>query len=199
MRFISILTVAASLSLVAPAQANDLMAANQEVAVARSDLVLTPDRDWNKLSARPGRNSETWTLDGELLNDLSFYGGIENDRTLFREVNRRNRPLPRFNATMLPTDIPSLLENSYRIAREVSVFTIERQEPVQFAGQNGIHFSYSFVGPDELRRSGEAQAAIINGRLYMATFEAPATFFFAKDVDSFRRMVVTARISTTRR
>lgn len=181
------------------ATANDLMPSGAAVIVARSSLEITPDRDWNKLSARPGRNSETWTLDGELLNDLVFYGGTENGRTLFREVDRRNRPLPRFQSTMLPTDIPSLLENSYRIAREVSIFTVDRQEPTQFAGHRGIKFSYSFVGPDQLRRRGEANAAIIDGRLYMASFEAPTIHYFDQGIESYRQMVTSARIVPSRR
>ncbi len=178
-----------------PAFANDLVPASTPVNVARSDLQVSPDRDWNKLDARPGRNSETWTLDGELLNDVSFYGGTENNRTLFREVDRRNRPLPRFTSTMLPTDIPTLLENSYRIARDVSIFTLDSQEPIRFAGNPGIRFTYSFIGRDNLHRSGEAHAAIIDGRLYMATFEAPSIHYFANGIAAFRHIAASAHIA----
>lgn len=194
-----LLIAAALLTATAGVHAHSLMSANVEVPVARSSLHITPDRDWNKLSQRPGRNSETWTLDGELLNDMSFYGGIESDRTLFREVDRRNRPLPRFNSTMLPTDIPTLLENSYRIARSASIFTIDSQEPVQFAGASGIRFTYTFVQADELVRKGEANAAIIDGKLYMASFEAPAIHYFESSIASYRRMVGTARMQAAGR
>lgn len=179
--------------------ANDLMASGTPVSVARSTLQVTPSTDWNKLSARPGRNSETWTFDGELLNDLAFYGGTENGRTLFREIDRRNRPLPRFQSSMLPTDIPTLLENSYRIARDVTIFTIDRQEAAQFAGHRGINFSYSFVGQDQLRRRGEANAAIIDGKLYMASFEAPAIHYFDHGIEAYRQIIASARIAPTRR
>ncbi len=55
-----------------------------KVAVAKSGLTVNPDREWNKMGARSGRNSETWTIDGDGLNDVTFYGGIANDSTLFR-------------------------------------------------------------------------------------------------------------------
>lgn len=191
MRF---LIITAALSWSSGALANELIPANAPVTVAKSELQATPARDWNKLSARPGRQSETWTLDGELLNEVSFYGGIETDRPLFREVDRKNRPLPQFKSTMLLTDVPPLLENSYRIARNVSILAIETVEPAPFAGADGIRFTYSFVGPDDLRRTGEANAAIVKGRLYMATFEAPTIHYFARDVASFRQIVGSLKL-----
>lgn len=177
---------------------NTLIDANAPVTVARSGLQITPNRDWNKIGARPGRNAETWTIDSDLLNDVSFYGGIIGNATLFREVDRRNRPLPRFNATMLLTDIPDLLEQSYRIARGISIFSIDQQAPAQFLGTNGVRFSYSFVGSDSLRRNGEASAAIVNGKLYMMTFEAPTVHYFEHDVGAYRQLVASAQLVPTR-
>jgi hypothetical protein len=195
-----ILAVAA-MTIATSTAAHDLISAGNDVSVARSTLTVTPNIDWNKLSGRPGRNAETWTLDGEELNDLSFYAGIETERTLFREVDRRNRPLPRFQSTMLPSDIPVLLENSYRVARSTSIFNITRQGPLQFAGHEGIVFTYEFIGPDEIRRSGEARGSIIDGRLFLMTFEAPTIHFFNRSIDAYRALAATARIerNTNRR
>lgn len=66
--------------LVATAQpalaSNTLITAQTPVAVAKSSMTVTPDREWNKMGARPGRNSESWTIDGDGLNEVNFYGGI---------------------------------------------------------------------------------------------------------------------------
>lgn len=197
MRTLPILTcVAAALLIATPVVAgNKLIVQGQPVAVAKSPLTVTPDREWNKLGARPGRDAETWTLDGDGLNDLTFYGAVENDKTLFREVGKKNKPLPRFKSTMLLTDIPTLFENSYRIALDTPLMTIDSVEPATFAGSKGVRFRYTFTRQnEEVRRSGEAHAAIIGGRLYMMTFEAPITYFFARDVDSYRAMAATARL-----
>jgi hypothetical protein len=188
-KHIPIAAAVALATLSAAAFANDLPTAGKPVEVAKSALTVTPGIDWNKLNQRPGKDSETWTLDGELLNDVSFYGGIEPDKTLFREIDKKNRPLPRFSATMLLSDLPTMLESSYRIARDVSIFEIGAVVPTQLAGRKGIHFTYSFVGPDELRRNGEADGMIVDGKLYMATYEAPALYYFDRSLPAYRALV----------
>ena len=55
--------------------ANGYREKNVQVDVAKSAMKVSPIRDWNSLSIRPGKKAETWTLDGEQLNDVTFYGG----------------------------------------------------------------------------------------------------------------------------
>ncbi|AEG48273.1 hypothetical protein Sphch_0578 [Sphingobium chlorophenolicum L-1] len=173
---------------------NALMPPGTSVAVAKSTLTVTPEREWNRLSARPGRNSETWTLDGDDLNGLNFYS-IESGRTLFREVSKKTKPLPRFSSTMLLTDIPALLENSYRIALGTTLFSMTHAEPAPFLGERGVRFSYSFRKQmEDVSRSGEAVGAIVKGRLYLVTFDAPAILYFDRDVAGFRQIVSSARL-----
>lgn len=164
-------------------------------AVAKSGLTVTTDRDWNRLGSRIGRHAESWTLDGLQLNDLTFYGGIENDKTLFREVDKKNRPLPRFSSSMLLPDIAQLFEGSYRVAVGTSLISIDSIEPAIFGGSQGFRFTYSFtVQGEEVRRLGEARGAIVGGKLYMMTFEAPVIHYFDRDVTAFRAIADSARI-----
>lgn len=185
------------LAAATPAAASyKLMPTGKAAQVGKSTLTVTPPRDWNRLRSRVGRNAESWTLDGLPLNDVTFYGGVENGRTLFREVDKRDRPLPRFNTTMLMPDVAALLEGSYRVANGTPLFTIDDMAPATFAGQPGFRFGYSFtVQADEVRRKGEAVGAIVGGKLYMATFEAPVIHYFERDVSAFRDLVATARIA----
>lgn len=176
--------------------ANTLVAAHMPVAVAGSPMTVTPDREWNRMGARPGRNSESWTIDGDGLNEMTFYGGIEPDRTLFREVNKHSTPLPRFSRTMLLTDIPALFESSYRIALNTPVMTIERVTPTRFLGEKGVAFSYTYARVDEeVRRRGDGVAAIVDGRLFLITFDAPAIFFHDRDVPAYRAIIAKAAIA----
>jgi len=188
----------AIVSMASPALAgNALITPGTPVSVAKSGLTVTPDREWNKLGARPGRNSETWTLDGDELNGLNFYGGIQSGKTLFREVSKRTKPLPHFSTTMLLTDIPEFLEDSYRIALGTSLFSIDAIEPVQFLGTKAVHFVYSFRRDQEdISRKGDATATIIGGKLFMITFEAPTVHYFGRDIESYRHLVGTARLAT---
>ena len=156
---------AVALACAAPALAgNTLVEPGAPVAVAKSVLTVTPPSEWNRLGARPGRAAETWTLDGDTLNDLTFYGGIESGKPIIREVSKRHKPLPTFSPTMLLSDVPALLEQSYRIALDTPLVEIGAVEPMPFAGGKGVHFTYRFTRPDEdVRRLGEAWATIAGG------------------------------------
>jgi hypothetical protein len=169
-----------------------LKAAGVPVTVAKSTLTVTPDQGWSK-GARPGRLSEAWTLDGLTVNELTFYGGILDNTTLFREVDKTNAPLPRFSKTMLLPDVAQLFESSYRVALGTSLMKIDSIEPATFAGQPGFKFTYSFtIQNEEVKRKGEARGAIIADRLYMITFEAPRIHYFDRDLGSFRKIADSA-------
>jgi hypothetical protein len=183
-------------ALASPAMAGfKLMPTGKPQPVGKLGLSVTPPNDWNRLGAKIGRNAESWTLDGLSLNDLTFYAGIEEGRTLFREVDKKNRPLPKFTASMLPPDIVSLFEGSYRVAAGTSLFEIGQVEPATFAGKAGVHFTYSFVQQgEEVRRNGEGTGAIVGGKLYLITFEAPVIHYFDRDIARYHDLVRTARI-----
>lgn len=172
-----------------------LMATGTKQPVGKLGLNVVPPNDWNRLGAKIGRNAESWTLDGLSLNDLSFYAGIEDGRTLFREVDKKNRPLPKFSSKMILPDIVQMFEGSYRIASGTSLFSIGTVEPATFAGQPGVRFTYSFVQHDEeVKRNGEATGAIIGGKLYLITYEAPAIYYFDRDIAAYRKLVETAKV-----
>lgn len=181
---------------VSPAMAGyKLMPAGMKQPVGKLGLSIVPPNDWNRLGSKIGRNAESWTLDGLSLNDLSFYAGIEDGRTLFREVDKKNRPLPKFSSKMLLPEIVQMFEGSYRIASGTSLFSIGQVEPATFAGNPGVRFTYSFVQQDEeVKRNGEATGAIINGKLYLITYEAPVIYYFDRDVSAYRKLVETAKV-----
>ena len=191
------LLTALLLAFATPAFAgNTLVSPGAPVAVAKSAMTVTPASEWNRLGARPGRSAETWTLDGDTLNDLTFYGGIESGKPIIREVSRKQKPLPTFSSTMLLGDVPALLEQSYRIALDSPLVEVGQVEPGPLGGLNGVHFTYSFTRPEEdVRRLGEAWATIQGGKLYMIAFEAPALHFFDAAVQQARAVVATARIA----
>jgi hypothetical protein len=180
------------------AQAYSLIPANKPAAVAKSALTVTPATAWNKIGARPGRFAESWTLDGLPLNDVTFYAAIPNDQSLFREVDKIRKPLPHFSQTMLAPDVAQLFEGSYRVAMATSLFAIDRVEPATFAGRSGFRFDYSFtVQDEEVRRKGEGIGAIVDGKLYLITFEAPAIHYFDRDLEVFRTLAASATVAAS--
>jgi hypothetical protein len=176
-----------------------LVTAGKVVTVAKSTMSVAPSIDWNKVTKRYGRFGESWTLDGLSLNDLSYYGGIANDATLLREVNKKEKPLPHFYSTMLTPDVAQLFEASYRIAIGTALMTMDSMETATFSGQPGFRFSYSYAVQDvEVRMRGEARGAIVGGKLYMISFEAPAIYYFEHNVAAFRAVADSARVLTGR-
>jgi hypothetical protein len=179
----------------APALAgNRLIDSGHPVPVAHDTLTVMPDRAWNELGWRPGPRCDRWTLDGEALNAVTFCGAIESGRPLFREASKHDRPLPHFSTTMLLTDVPDLVEKSYRIALGASLMTIDSAEPAQLDGERAIRFRYTFTRQDEeVERHGEALATIRGKKLYWMSYEAPAIHYYARDLESWRRLAATAR------
>jgi hypothetical protein len=182
-------------ALAAPALPNSLVAPGPRSNIAHSSLSANPTSEWNRLSLRGGKYVEVWTIDGDDLNKATFYGEVPVGKTIFREADKKNAPLPRVTPNMLITDIPTLLESSYRIQLDTSQMSIDEQEPTTVGGHKGIRFTYTFVRQDdEVRRKGEAVGAFVNGALYLVTYEAPAIHFFAKDIEKFRQLASTLKI-----
>ena len=178
-----------------PAFSNSLISPGPRTGIARSSLSATPADEWNKLSYRGGKHVELWTIDGDGLDKVTFYGGIEVGQPLFKEADKKNKPLPRVTPNMLITDIPALLESSYRSQFSVDQMSIDSEEPATISGRKGIRFTYTFVKNDEdVQRKGEGIGAFVNNRLYIVCYEAPAIHFFDKDVEKFRQLASTLKI-----
>jgi hypothetical protein len=176
------------------AQANAYREKGKSVEVAGSGLTVIPPRDWNRLDAKPGKYAEVWTLDGEQLNDVTFYGGVEPGQPLIKEQHKKRAPLPKFTSKTLLIEVPELLEGTYRAHKQIGSFALTGSKPDSFAGHPGVHFTYDFTDADNLPRKGEARAALVGGKLYMATFDAPRLHYFDKAVADYNALVGTAKL-----
>src|SRR5690606_41770765 len=103
-------------------------------------------------------------------------------------------PLPTVSAAMLATDIPVLLESSYRIVMDTALFQVDAMAPTSVGGHDGLRFSYSYTRQnDELRRKGAGRAALVGGKLYMMLSEAPALHFYDRNVEDFHKLADTVK------
>jgi hypothetical protein len=151
------LLAVAALALTTQAAAHKLVRAGSGRDVVRKAFVLSPTIDWNRLSGKDGKYQEIWSLDGDQLNKVTFFGGVPTGEPLFREANKKEQPLPKVSANMLITDIPALLENSYRAEGRTNQMSIGKQEPAMLDGRAGIRFEYTYVfQEDDVSRKGEA-------------------------------------------
>lgn len=186
---------AVTVSIAATAHANAYREKGKPAQVAGSKLTVVPPRDWNQLTIRPGKHAETWTLDGEQLNDVTFFGDIAPGEPLVRERSKKREPLPKLTATTLLVEIPELLGSTYRAERGISKYNVVNSAPHRFLGQNGVRFAYEYTDVDNLPRKGEAVAALVKGRLYMATFSAPRLHYYDRTLPDFRALAETASLA----
>lgn len=192
----------AALALLAPVGAHagyKLVPAKATFTVATpaspASLAVVPSQDWNQLSTRPGKAAQAWTIDGMSLNEVAFFVGIADDQALLKEINKTDKPLPRFSSTMLAPDVAQLFEQTYRLVTDTSLFAIDSIEPAPFAGHDGFRFTYHYaVKDEEVKRKGEAAGAIVDGKLYLITYAAPALHYYDRDLAAYRAIVESATI-----
>lgn len=164
-------------------------------AVAKGRLAVTPPDNWNRWSHRPVKKSEIWTLDGIALNQLYFVSGLAPGETLYRDVAKKERPLPKLGASQQLTDIPEFFESSTRIALKTSLFRVTQVEPYRFAGRDGIRFAYEYAVEDSpLVRKGLAAGTVVDGQLHLIDFTAPSVFYFDRDRAKVEALMASARL-----
>jgi hypothetical protein len=165
-------------------------------SVARGTMTVTPGMRWNK--APRGLydidREENWTLNGPLLDGLTFIGGLEHDKRIVRQRRKADRKVPNFRADMSPPDIASMIESFYRIRAGSTRFEMTGLKPRDFLGHRGFQFDYAHLGGDEVERRGRAVGAIIRGRFYLALFDATRLHYFDAGLPEFERIVESARL-----
>jgi hypothetical protein len=166
--------------------------------VARGSMVVTPGTAWNRLPRGPYDISreENWTLNGPLLDSLSFIGGLEHDKRIVVQRRKADRKVPNFRADMSPPEIAAMIESFYRIRGGASTFTVTNLSPRRFLGQPGFQFDYDYLGGDEVERRGRAVGAIVAGRFYLALFDAARMHYYGAGLPEFERIVESARLKT---
>ena len=165
-------------------------------AVARNSMVVVPTQRWNK--APRGQHDidreENWTLNGPLLDGLTFIGALESDKRIVQQRRKADRKVPNFRADMSPQDIASMIESFYRIRAGSSRFDMTGLQPRSFLGQPGFQFDFNHLGGDEVERRGRAVGAIIGGRFYLALFDATRMHYFDAGLPEFERIIESARL-----
>lgn len=190
-----VLAAVLSLFVTAPAAAHKLIEPGLQEKIAKGTYSANPRTTWNRLKQKEGKYQEIWTIDGDQLNQIMFFGGVPVGEPLLKERNKKTNPLPKVASNMLLPDIPIFLERTYRTHFATTSMTIGLQEPANFAGLDGIHFEYQYTAiDDEVERKGEAFASLVGNKLYLVAYEAPALYYFDKDVREFRSIVESLKL-----
>ncbi len=165
-------------------------------SVANGAMRVTPTIRWNRVARSPYdiMREENWTLNGPLLDSLSFLGGIENNKRIVVQRRKADRKVPNFRSDMSPPEIAAMIESFYRIRAGATTFEMTNLSPRTFMGHPGFQFDYDYLGGDEVERRGRAVGAIINNRFYLALFDAAKMHYFPAGLPEFERIVESARL-----
>jgi hypothetical protein len=169
----------------------------QDVSVGDDSLIVAPPRPWNRHRAGffdDVKWVEDWTLNGPLLDDLTFVSGLPNTKRLIQTDSRDAQQVPKFHSDMTAPEIAAMIESAYRVRGGAVDFRTLSLAPRQFIGQPGFQLDYEHLDGDELWRKGRVVGAVIGGRLYMIMLDAARSHYFPDELKDFEAMVASARL-----
>src|SRR6187551_3423842 len=147
----------------------------RRVNVGDDSLSVAPPRPWNRhrpILFEDIRAVEDWTLNGPLLDGMSFVTGLRDGKSLIRQRRTASQQVPIFRSNMTPPEIAAMIESLYRVRGGAVDFRTVSLQPRPFLGTNGFQLDYEHLDDDELWRRGRAVGAVINGELYMILLDA---------------------------
>lgn len=165
-------------------------------SVGDGSLVVTAPREWNRQNAAifdDVRKVEDWTLNGPILDGISFVTGLKDGKNLVRQYRRDDRQVPQFRSNMTAPEIASMLESLFRVRGGTIDFRSLGLTPRPFLGTNGFQFDFEHLDGDEVWRKGRAVGAVVDGRLYMIILDAARSHYYAAALPDFEAMVASAR------
>jgi hypothetical protein len=168
------------------------------VNVGDGSLSVVPPRAWNR--HRPTffvdiREVEDWTLNGPILDGMSFVTGLKSGRYLIRQSKRADQQVPKFREDMTPPEIAAMLETLYRVRGGTVDFKTLSLQPRPFLGAgNGFQFDYEHLDDDEVWRKGRAVGAVIQGRLYLVLLDAARSHYYGSTLPDFEAVVASAQL-----
>jgi len=169
------------------------------VEVGDGGMTVVAPRPWNErrrsILFDDVRDVEDWTLNGPILDGISFVSGMKSGRYLIRQRKSADQQVPKFRADMTPPEIVAMLESLYRVLGGAVEFRTLNLQPRPFLGAaNGFQLDYEHLDSDELWRKGRVVGAVIGGRLYLIMFDAARSHYYNAALPDFEAIVGSAQI-----
>ena len=168
------------------------------VNVGDGGMSVVAPRPWNErrrsILFDDVREVEDWTLDGPILDGISFVSGMKSGRYLIRQRKSADQQVPKFRSDMTPPEIAAMLESLYRVRGGAVEFRTLSLQPRTFLGANGFQLDYEHLDDDELTRRGRAVGAVINGKLYMILLDAAKAHYWDAVLPDYEALVASAEL-----
>lgn len=170
----------------------------RSVAVGDGSVIVTPTREWNRVSSTWSiddiRAVEDWTLNGSSLDSMSFVTGLKGGRYIIRQSKRAAQQVPKFRSDMTAPEITAMLESFYRVKAGTVDFKTIGLSPRQFMSYPGFQFDFDHLDTDEVWRRGRSVGAVIDGRLYLVLLDGARSHYFNAALADFEAVANSARL-----
>jgi hypothetical protein len=169
------------------------------VEVGDGGMTVVAPRPWNErrrsILFDDVREVEDWTLNGPILDGISFVSGMKSGRYLIRQRKSADQQVPKFRDDMTPPEIAAMLESLYRVRGGAVEFRTLSLQPRPFLGAaDGFQLDYEHLDNDELWRKGRVVGAVIGGRLYLILLDAARLHYYNAALPDFEAIVASAQI-----
>jgi hypothetical protein len=169
----------------------------QRVSVGDRSMTVVAPRPWNRhrpIFFEDIRQVEDWTLNGPLLDGMSFVTGLKNGKSLIRQRRTASQQVPIFRSNMTPPEIAAMIESLYRVRGGSVDFRTLSLQPRPFLGTNGFQLDYEHLDDDELWRRGRAVGTVIDGKLYLILLDAAKSHYWDVTLPDFEAVVASAQL-----
>jgi hypothetical protein len=168
----------------------------KRVKVGDGQMSVVPPRNYNRhrrVLFSDVKDVEDWTLNGPILDGISFVSGMNSGRELIRQRRTADQQVPRFRSDMTPPEIAAMLESLYRIKGGAVQLRTVALQPRTFLGASGFQWDYEHLDEDELWRRGRAVGAVIDGKLYLILLDAARAHYYDAMLPDFESIVSSAQ------
>ena len=167
------------------------------IYVGDRSLSVSAPRPWNRhrpIMFEDVRDVEDWTLNGPMLDGMSFVTGLQSGKSLIRQRRTTTQQVPKFRSDMTPPEIAAMIESLYRVRGGAVDFRTLSLQPRPFLGTNGFQLDYEHLDGDELWRRGRVVGTVVNGQLYMILLDAAKTHYWDATLPDFEAVVASAQL-----
>ena len=170
----------------------------QRVRVGDGSMSVAAPRPWNRhrpILFEDIRQVEDWTLNGPILDGMSFVSGLRNGKSLIRQRRSASQQVPIFRSNMTPPEIAAMIESLYRVRGGAVDFRTLSLKPRPFLNAGGFQLDYEHLDDDELWRRGRAVGAVIDGELYLILLDAARSHYYDAALPDFEAVVTSADLA----
>lgn len=156
---------------------------------------ITVGRTWTDLGPVIGspRAVRMLTVDGPMLNSLFVIDGLKPGESVTRSVSKE-KPAPAWRAGMTPLEQVEFLADSLVNIGFQRVET-DNLRPVKVGERDALRLDITAKTAAGLDIAGLAQLAVVNDRLYIILYTAPAEHYFAATRAEVEAVMNSARIA----